>query len=566
MSNKEMLNTFKQIICMMELHGENSFRINAYQQVLSSLNSLSTSLSKKSIDEIKSLGFSKHMAEKMYALMHSDTSSELQELLQKTPLGILDMLKINGIGPKKIRRIWKTLHITTLDKLYAACKKGHIAKQKGFGERIQDRIISQIHFIQNNAKKMLLPEAENLSLELKEILEKQQEITRVSISGDLRRNMETIEKIQFIISTLNSEKTHNFLNKIDKLAYDKQIPEPGIWRGKYIEENIPLEILFVKESHFYTQLFLHSAHPNHLVQAIDNKGQTLKKLAIEKDYSSEEEIYRKARMAYIVPEMREGKNELIKAKENSHPQIISEKDLKGVLHTHTTYSDGENSLEEMALHCKSLKYEYLGICDHSQSAYYAGGLTIDKIIRQHTEIDRLNKHLTPFKIFKGIESDILPNGNLDYTNNILAKFDFIIASIHSSLTMDKITATQRLIRAIENPYTTIIGHLTGRILLKREGYPINHKKVIDACAKNNVVIELNANPKRLDIDWRWIDYALEKNALISINPDAHEKTHYRFMRYGVMMGRKAGLTKRNTLNTLSQTEISKFFHDKKPTI
>ena len=223
----------------------------------------------------------------------------------------------------------------------------------------------------------------------------------------------------------------------------------------------------------------------------------------------------------------------------------------------------DNSLEEMALYCKELGYSYLGISDHSKSAFYAGGLSEEQVARQHQEIDQLNQKLAPFKIFKGIESDILPNGDLDYDNDVLSGFDFIVASIHSGLKMDVNKATQRLVAAIENPYTTILGHMTGRLLLRREGYPVNHKMVIEACAKNNVVIEINANPWRLDMDWRWIDFALEKGVMLSINPDAHEKNGYHDMYYGVCVARKGGLTAEMTLNALGLQDITQFFDKKR---
>ena len=238
-------------------------------------------------------------------------------------------------------------------------------------------------------------------------------------------------------------------------------------------------------------------------------------------------------------------------------------DLRGILHCHSNYSDGKNSLREMAESCKNAGYEYLGISDHSKSAYYyANGLYEERVLKQHLEIDELNQELAPFKIFKGIESDILVNGELDYEDSVLNSFDFIVASIHSSLNMDRSKATQRILTAIENPYTTILGHLTGRLLLIREGYPVDHKAIINACAEKNVVIEINSHPNRLDIDWRWVNYAIEKGVMLSINPDAHEIAGFDHMYYGVCAGRKGGLSKKSTLNTMSQEKIESFFNNR----
>jgi DNA polymerase (family 10) len=296
---------------------------------------------------------------------------------------------------------------------------------------------------------------------------------------------------------------------------------------------------------------------------VASEQKSILQTAISQSYNTEQAIYQAAGMPYIIPELREGLYEFDLAKENKLNDLIEFKDLKGILHNHSTYSDGKHTLAEMAIYCKELGYEYLGISDHSKAAFYAGGLTEETVRRQHQEIEKLNQQLKPFRIFKGIESDILHDGSLDYENEVLESFDFIVASIHSGLKMDEQKATQRLIKAIENPYTTILGHPTGRLLLRREGYPINHRMVIDACAGNGVVIEINANPWRLDIDWRWLPYALDKGVMISINPDAHEKDGYHDMIYGVHVARKGGLTKHMTFNALPLEAVEKYFKNKK---
>jgi DNA polymerase (family 10) len=256
-------------------------------------------------------------------------------------------------------------------------------------------------------------------------------------------------------------------------------------------------------------------------------------------------------LQYIEPELREGLGEVDLAANQGIPTLIEWSDLKGVLHNHTTYSDGVHTLREMADHCKSMGYGYLGICDHSKTAVYANGLTIDKVLEQQAEIDKLNADYEGFKILKGIESDILGDGSLDYPEELLKTFDFVVASVHSGLKMNEEKATARLLKAIENPYTTILGHPTGRLLLARAGYPINHKKIIDACAANNVSMELNAHPYRLDIDWRWIPYCIEKGVKISINPDAHHKEGFKDMYYGICVARKGMLDAENCLNAMN---------------
>jgi DNA polymerase (family 10) len=323
-----------------------------------------------------------------------------------------------------------------------------------------------------------------------------------------------------------------------------------------------VEIKLVPEADFYNEVFRNSAADAHLSSAF-NGSETLYNLLKKGQFKSEAAVYEKAGLPYIEPEMREGYGELELARENKLPKLLTDADLKGILHNHSTYSDGTHTLEQMAVFCKEQGYEYLGICDHSKSAFYANGLQEGRVMAQHREIEKLNQELAPFKIFKGIESDILNDGALDYEEDILKTFDFVVASVHSNLKMTKDKATERLITAIRNPYTTMLGHPTGRLLLRREGYPIDHKAVIDACAENGVIIEINANPWRLDLDWRWVHYALEKGVMLSINPDAHSTSGYADMRYGVLMGRKGGLSAEMTFNAKSREEVEAYFEQRK---
>lgn len=261
--------------------------------------------------------------------------------------------------------------------------------------------------------------------------------------------------------------------------------------------------------------------------------------------------------------MRERTTILTLAKNNQLPSLIQPSDIKVIIHCHSKWSNGSNTLEEMANAAMAKGYQYLVITDHSKSAYYASGLYEEKIVAQQQQVDELNEKLAPFKIFKGIESDILNDGNLDYSFAVLSTFDLVIASIHSNLKMNEEKSMLRLLKAIENPYTAILGHMTGRLLLSRSGYPIDHKKIIEACAAHQAIIELNANPRRLDMDWRWIGYALEKNVRISINPDAHKEEGFDHCRYGVLVAQKAGLIKEMNLSSFSLTELEQFVSDQK---
>jgi DNA polymerase (family X) len=299
-------------------------------------------------------------------------------------------------------------------------------------------------------------------------------------------------------------------------------------------------------------LFSTTGVPAHVEQVLKKTSN----LPIAPD--SELAIYEAAGMPFVPPELRQDVAEW-KWMDNGATPLLIEKDIRGILHAHSTYSDGSFSLEEMAKYCLNKGWEYLGITDHSQSAFYADGLKESDIRRQHEEIDRLNSQLAPFRIFKGIESDILTDGRLDYPDEILRSFDFVIASVHSHLKMDEEKATIRLMKAIEHPATTILGHATGRLLLSRPGYPIDTKKIIDACAANGVAIELNANPFRLDIDWTWIPYCMEKGVPVAINPDAHNLAGMHDIRYGVAAARKGGLVAAACLSSLGVSELAHYF-------
>ncbi len=325
-------------------------------------------------------------------------------------------------------------------------------------------------------------------------------------------------------------------------------------------EGVVINIKAVTENDFYKYHFLTTGSAEHIEQLKNRNGF---EQVNDKVFDKEEQIFDFLGLQYIEPELREGMDEISLAEKNLLPELVKFEDLRGCLHNHSTYSDGLHSLKQMTEACRDEGYEYFGICDHSKSAFYANGLSVERILQQHIEIDQLNTEMAPFKIFKGIESDILHDGSLDYPDAILRHFDFVVASVHSGLKMTSEKATERLLKAISNPYTTILGHPTGRLLLAREGYPIDHKAVIDACAENNVILELNAHPYRLDIDWRWIRYATSKNVMISVNPDAHHTGGLHDMYYGICAGRKGYLTKNMTFNALSATETAAWFSTKK---
>ena len=533
MTTEEIAYSLKLTAQLMELHEENPFKIKSIANAAYKLNKTDIDLQGKTIQELEKIeGIGKGIAAKINELQTTGNLKELEEMMEKTPVGIVEMLRVKGIGPKKVGQLWRELEIESIGELLYACNENRLILLKGFGLKTQAEVKKQIEFFQSNIGWNHYATVENFANELVEGLKKKYNSDLVSLTGAMRRKCEVVDKIEILIASQEPVITDNLENRT----------------------NIEIEIITCNENDFYIKLFETTA----------GKEFPTSGFQIPIDTKSEKEIFTFNNLQYIEPELRETNEIIALAGENNIPELIEFTDLKGVLHNHSTYSDGMNSLKEMAEYCMESGYEYLGICDHSQSAFYAEGMKVDKIIAQHTEIDELNKKLFPFKIFKGVESDILNDGSLDYDTDILKTFDFIVASVHSNLKMDEEKATARLLKAIENPYTTILGHPTGRLLLSRPGYPINHKKIIDACVANGVIIELNAHPYRLDIDWRWIPYCLEKGAMISINPDAHEKHCYSDMYFGTCAARKGMLSKERCFNSLSLAEIESYFKARKP--
>ena len=563
MDNSTILKQLKLQAALMELHDENSFKIRGYQNAVFQLDKSDINLASLSLSELEGLqGVGKGIAATIREIIQNGTSKALTDLLDSTPEGIVEMLDMKGIGPKKIKVLWKELGIESGYELKEAANSGLVAKLKGFGEKTQQAIIDALEFKEANANKLHFADAEIIANEIIELLNNFKQVEKAEVTGEMRRKLEVADSIEILVGSNDFDALDDELNSNDSFSQLLEQSGPVIWRGLYKEHKILIELILCKAENFVREQFLKTGNQLHITISIAN-DKSLRDMAYSEKYNSEEELYASLNMAYVEPELREGSFEIELAKSNNLPKLVEMSDLKGILHNHSTYSDGKHSLRQMAEYCKELGYEYLGICDHSKSAFYANGLDEDRLVEQHKEIDQLNKELAPFRIFKGIESDILHDGSLDYADDVLASFDFIVASVHSVLNMNKQKATQRLMSAIENPYTTILGHPTGRLLLRRAGYPIDHKAVIDHCAKHNVVIEINANPWRLDLDWRWVHYALEQGVKLSINPDAHEMEGYHDMQYGLLTGRKGGLTAEMTFNALSCEAIDKHFADKR---
>lgn len=529
MSNEGIIDALEKTAKLMELHEANAFKSKAYAAAAFRLSKMRFDFTGKTREDIENIeGVGKSISAKIFELMDKGTMSDLEDLLAKTPAGVVDMLGIKGLGPKKVRQLWLDLQLESVGELLYACTENRLISLKGFGEKTQQQVKQSIEFATANSNKFHYAALHRPVQSMLDAIRADYPALRVEAVGQMARRCEVIDEVEVLVS--GDLKT-------DLSGYASALP-------------ITVRFTFCEPGEFgYFSVKLSSAK--------DHLGAIAFESLNEQSFSEEAEVYARLGMDYIVPELREGLGEVELARSGQLPQLIEMKDLRGVLHNHSTYSDGVHSLREMAEYCQSLGYAYLGICDHSRSAVYANGLSVERVAEQQQEIDQLNAGMSGFTILKGIESDILSDGSLDYPEDVLKTFDFVVASVHSGLKMDQQKADDRLIRAIENPYTTILGHPTGRLLLSRPGYPLSHRKIIDACAANGVSIELNAHPYRLDIDWRWIPYCLEKGVKVSINPDAHHKEGFHNMYYGVCAARKGRLDAAGCLNALSLAEFKK---------
>ncbi|SOE23250.1 DNA polymerase (family 10) [Spirosomataceae bacterium TFI 002] len=540
---------------LLTLHDRDENRAKALGAISFTIDRLTDSIFNLDTTEIQKIrGIGKSVATSIEEIKTTGSLAELDGLIAETPEGVLELFKVKGIGVKKIKTLWKELGIDNLNELRIACENGKIAGTKGFGEKTQTSILESLVFIQAQAGKLRMDKGKELSDLVLAILV--DVYPQIVVSGQIANKADVVDELCYIVPL----KDFGGKKRLpDEFEEDYAESSPFAWRGNLQGNSMKIVIHFVLEKDFVSSQIIYSSEEGHLKHVSENLGQNLFTFLKNKSFSSQEEAYELFGSKFIPEELRVGLGEFELVKSTGLEELITFEDLKGTVHNHSTYSDGKHTLREMATFCKDeLGLAYFGIADHSQSAAYAGGLLPATLIKQWEEIDQLNIELGPFKILKGIESDILANGSLDYENEILKEFDYVVASVHSGLNMDIEKATDRLIKAIENPYTTILGHPTGRLLLSRKGYPLDFKKIIDACAANNVVMELNASPYRLDIDWRLIPYCLEKGVKISINPDAHSTAGLLDMKYGVSVARKGGLTKAMTFNAMALSEVESF--------
>ncbi len=549
MTNKEIARAFQDLASIMELHEENPFKIKTYANAYITLRKLETPLQDCTLPVMQAIkGIGKSTAEKIMELLQTGHLKVFQEYADKTPEGIIKMLQIKGLGVKKIHAIWKQLGIETIGELLYACTENRLVELSGFGTKTQTEIQKTLEYYYKSENKTHFATVEATANHCVQFLKQIFPNAPIELVGEMRRKMPVIERVEILLG-LNSLE----INQLEILKSVQKQENHYLFKPEMLDAAIETAILYVcAPAEFGSKQFKYTG-TRAFLEAFVQKTQGIS----FKNLPTENAIFEKANIPYLNPVLRENDSFL---NQPSRPQLVTMADLQGVIHTHTTYSDGLNTLAEMANAAKTKGFKYIGITDHSKAAFYANGLKEDRLYQQWAEIDALNKTFTDFRILKGIESDILNDGSLDYGEDILKQFDFIIASVHTNLKMDIHKATARLIKAIENPYTTILGHPTGRLLLSREGYPIDYQKVIDACAANRVAIELNAHPYRLDLDWTKIPLAVEKGVLIGIHPDAHSCAGIDHLKYGVYAAQKGGLESKNCLNSL---DVNGFLNSKK---
>ncbi len=546
MDNGAIADNFDLLAKLLDIHGENSFKTKTYAIAAFNIEKLPMQLKdtpREKLFSIKGIGDS--VGRKVIELLDTGKLDVLSEYISKTPPGVIEMLNIKGIGPKKIHTIWKEMEVESLGELLYACNENRLTLFKGFGEKTQKNVQEAINFYFLNQGHFLYAQLEDIFPQVENYLRKLFSPGKVCITGAYRRQALTIEELEFVITEPNERIKPKFLT-----AQPPELLEENTDNLLYKLKNGLKLRLYTGEQHITERQFLTTGSK----EFTDAFQKAFPRVNFAKG-PTDETIFADANLAYIPPCLRETATIIDKAKKNKLPKLIQTEDIRSIIHSHSNWSDGSNTIEEMAHECSKRGYEYLVISDHSQTAFYANGLKEDRVREQHRYVDELNAQLKPFKIFKSIESDILNDGSLDYPESVLKTFDLVIASVHSNIKMNEEKAMARLIKAIENPYTTILGHMTGRLLLSRNGYPVDHEKIIDACAANQVVIELNAHPRRLDIDWKWIDYAIEKGVLLSIDPDAHYLPGFDDVKYGVLAAQKGGMTKENNLSSYSLKEF-----------
>lgn len=577
MTAREAAAALGEIAMLLEVVGGNPFRAKAFQSASRSLETSGADLTAlAAAGGLRTLpGVGEGIASVLAELVATGTSRMLEELRAETPVGLFDVMRIKGVGAKRGRTLYKDLGIDSLEKLEEAAAAGRLAKLPGFGARTEEKILEGVAFVRSMQGRRRFFQAIEPAAGLLELVEQLSGVVRASAAGQVRRRLEVVESIDIVAA---ARKPETVLAAFRLLQGVKEADDDDADRRAEVvlADGLRATLVCVKPPEYATALLFATGSDDHLAQlAAWAKKQTLR---IDRDgvfqgkkrlsLPDEDAVYRALGLDFIPPELREGWGEIEAAAEGRLPKLVEVDDLRGTFHCHTTYSDGRASVAEMAEAARERGWRYLGIADHSQSAGYAGGLPVAAVKKQHREIDAWNaghggKGKKRFRLFKGVESDILADGSLDYPDDVLRSFDYVVGSVHSSFALPEKEQTRRLIRAVSNPRITMLGHATGRLLLRRSGYAVDARAVIDAAAEHGTCVEINADPHRLDVDWKNARYAAEKGVLVPINPDAHSTGALGNVAWGINVARKAWLTAPQVLNAWDRDELEEFLAERK---
>ena len=583
MDKNQVASLLDEIGSLLELQeGSNPFEVRAYQNAARAVNSLDGDIEQLTREgKLKGVpGLGSTIIKRIEEAVESGHIALYDELVETTPPVKIEMMRIPGVGPKKINAIYNQLQVKSIPDLVQACEENKVAALPGFGKKTQDKIIQGIAFLAQHAGRFLYPVAEEEASHIYTVLKELPEIVRLQVAGSLRRRRETIGDIDMVASVADSaseDARRNIMEVFTGQPSVQAITGKGETKSSVVlSSGINMDLRVVNDSQFpYTLHHFTGSKEHHipLRRRALGMNMTINDYGLFKGKEpnlelvpcrDEADIYAALGMAYIEPELREDMGEIEAAINGTLPELVQESDLKGVLHVHSTWSDGQNTIREMAEACIVRGMTYLGLTDHSKTAAYAGGLNEDGLRRQHEEIDQLNKEYAGrFYILKGTECDILRDGSLDFSDEVLATLDFVVASIHSLFNLPPEEQTQRMLRAISNRYVDIVGHPTGRILLGREGYALDIEAVIDAAAEHGTCIEINAHPSRLDLDWRYLHRARDKGIKIPIDPDAHVIGGLDDMRFGIGIARKGWLRASDVLNTMTTEALLDFFRSRR---
>jgi DNA polymerase (family X) len=568
----------EDIAMMLELKGENPFKIRAYRNAARAIETFTGNL-RRTAEEDKFAdieGIGDAIAEKIRELVTSGALEYHATLKAEFPPGIFDMFDIQGMGPKKVHAVWKELSITTVAELEKGCRDGRVAGLKGFGEKTAANILKGIEDRKKHAGRFRIGDITADAERMLDDLRSHPEVLRVAACGSYRRRRETCGDLDFLVSTREPKIVsadfigHEFVESVIAHGDTKSSVR---WKS-----GVQADLRVVKDSEFPFAMNYFTGSKEHNIvmrQRALARGWTLNEYRLGPDDSpktkpepvpeirEEADLYRALGLDYIEPELRENMGEFKAAEEHTLPKLIELENLRGTFHNHTTASDGRSTLREMADAAQELGLQYLGIADHSKASFQAHGLDEKALLAQVKEIRELNKEFDRgFRLFAGSEVDIHKDGSLDFDDEVLAQLDYVVVSIHNAFAMSEADMTRRIIHAISNKHVTMLGHLTGRLLLMREGYPVDVPAVIEAAAETGTIIELNANPRRLDMDWRWWPLAKEKGVKCAINPDAHHTTQLQFLKFGVDTARKGWLTRHEVVNCLPLGKIEAVLGEK----